>query len=186
MDVGLLLLRVVVGLLLVGHGTRKLFGWFGGGGLTGTAWHFRSVGYWPPRLMVGLAGGAELAGGAALTAGFLTPLAAAAVIGTMLNAAVAVHLRNGLWTIDNGYEYPLVLAGAAAALGFTGAGAASVDAHLGLADGGIEAGLFAVALGTIVGGAVLVSRAAARTEAGPQRGAAPRTRRVLTRVGGSV
>jgi putative oxidoreductase len=181
-----LLLRVVVGLLLVGHGTRKLFGWFGGGGLTGTAWHFRSVGYWPPRLMAGFAGSAELVGGGALAAGFLTPLAAAAVIGIMLNAAVAVHWRNGLWTIDNGYEYPLVLAAVAAALGFTGAGAASLDAHLGLADGGVEAGLSAVALGMIVGTAVLASRAAARSEAGPQRRTAPGPRMVVTEVGGSM
>jgi putative oxidoreductase len=154
--------------------------------MTGTAWHFRSVGYWPPRLMAGFAGSAELAGGAALAAGFLTPLAAAAVIGTMLNAAVAVHLRNGLWTIDNGFEHPLVLGAAAAALGFTGAGAASLDAHLGLAGGGTEAGLFAVALGMLVGTAVLVSRAAARSEAGPQRRTTPTQRRVLTGVGGSV
>lgn len=186
MDAGLLLLRAVVGLLLVGHGVRKLFGWFGGGGLTGTAWHFRSVGYWPPRLMAGFAGGAELAGGAALAAGFMTPLAAAAIVGTMLNAAVAVHWRNGLWTIDNGYEYPLVLAAAAAALGFTGAGAVSLDAQLGLAAGGTETGLSAVALGMVTGTAVLVSRAAARSESGPQRRAVPGARRVLTGVGGRV
>jgi hypothetical protein len=64
-DVGLLILRIVVGSLLVGHGCRKLLGWFGGGGLVGTAWYFRSVGYRPPRAMAALAGGAELVGGAA-------------------------------------------------------------------------------------------------------------------------
>jgi putative oxidoreductase len=167
MDTGLLLLRIVVGLLLVGHGTRKLFGWFGGGGLAGTAWYFRSVGYWPPRLMAGFAGGAELAGGAALAAGFMTPLAAGAVVGTMFNAAVAVHGRNGLWAIDNGYEYPLVIATAAATLGFTGAGAASLDARLGFGGASLEAGLFTVALGLAAGSAVLLSRTAARSEAGP-------------------
>ena len=167
MDTGLLVLRIVIGLLLVGHGTQKLFGWFGGGGLTGTAWYFRSVGYWPPRLMAGFAGGVELAGGAALAAGFMTPLAAAAVIGTMLNAVVAVHGRNGLWVMDNGYEYPLVIAAAAATLGFTGAGAASLDASFGLGGASVESGVFAVALGLMAGSAVLVSRAAARADAGP-------------------
>jgi putative oxidoreductase len=163
MDTGLLVLRIVIGLLLIGHGAQKLFGWFGGGGLTGTAWYFRSVGYRPPLLMAGFAGGTELAGGAALAAGFMTPLAAAAVIGTMLNAVVAVHGRNGLWVMDNGCEYPLVIAAAAATLGFAGAGAASVDAVLGLGGAGVESGVFAVVAGLVTGGAVLVvSRPAAR------------------------
>ncbi len=173
MDTGLLVLRMVVGLLLVGHGAQKLFGWFGGGGLTGTAWYFRSVGYRPARLMAGFAGGAELFGGAALAAGFMTPLAASAVIGTMLNAGVAIHRRNGLWAVDNGYEYPLIIAAAAITLSFTGAGAASLDARLGLGGASIESGLFAVALGLVVGSAVLVSRAAARPAAGPASKSTP-------------
>ncbi len=167
MDTGLLVLRVVVGLLFVGHGAQKLFGWFGGGGLASTAWFFRSVGYWPPRLMAGFAGGAELVAGAALTVGLGTPVAAAAVIGTMLNATVAVHKRHGLWAIDGGYEYPMVMATVAATLGFTGAGAASLDASLGLGEGSVESGLFAVALGLMVGFGVLLSRVAARSQIGP-------------------
>ncbi|MGH9286335.1 MAG: DoxX family protein [Acidimicrobiales bacterium] len=167
MDTGLLVLRVVVGLLLVGHGAQKLFGWFGGGGLGSTAWFFRSLGYWPPRLMAGFAGGAEFVGGAALAVGLGTWLAAAAVIGTMLNAAVAVHGRHGLWATDNGYEYPLVVATVATTLGFTGAGAASLDATLGFGGGSVESGLSAVALGLVAGSAVLLSRVAARSEAGP-------------------
>jgi putative oxidoreductase len=167
MDTGLLVLRIVVGLLLIGHGAQKLFGWFGGGGLAGTAGFFRSVGYWPPRLMAGVAGGAEMLGGAGLALGLVTPLAAAVVIGTMLNVAVAVHRRNGVWNADNGYEYPLVLATAAAALAFTGAGSASLDAWLGLSDGGVETGLFAIGLGVLTGSAILVSRIAAESEAGP-------------------
>jgi len=173
MDTGLLVLRVVVGLVLVGHGAQKLFGSFGGAGLSGTAGFFRSVGYWPPRLMAGFAGGAELIGGLSLTVGFMTPLAAAAIIGTMLNAGVAVHRRNGLWAVDNGYEYPLVLGAVAAGLGFTGAGAASLDAWLGIGAGGAEAGIFSVGLGLLVGAAVLVSRIAALSEAGPAVNASP-------------
>ncbi len=158
MDGGELILRAVVGSLLVGHGCRKLLGWFGGGGRAGTAWYFRSVGYRRPKVVAALAGGAELVGGAALAAGLLTPLAAAVVIGAMLNAAVAVHGRHGLWAIDNGYEYPLVISAAAASLAFTGPGAISLDARLGLITSGVESGLAALALGLAAGSAVLVTR----------------------------
>jgi putative oxidoreductase len=166
MDTGLLILRIVVGLLLVGHGTRRLFGWFGGRGLVGTARYFESVGYWPPKFMTSFAISAEIVGGAALAAGFMTRLAAAVVIGAMLNA-VAIHWRNGMWAADNGFEYPLVTAAAAATLAFTGAGTASLDARVGLGGASIEAGLFAVALGLLAGTAFLISRAAARSEGGP-------------------
>ncbi|HKY75214.1 MAG TPA: DoxX family protein [Acidimicrobiia bacterium] len=167
MDTGLFILRIVVGLLLVGHGAQKLFGWFGGAGLTRTASYFGSIGYWPPKLMAGFAGGAELVGGAALAAGFMTPLAAAVVIGVMVNVAVAVHSRSGLWAANNGYEYPLVIATVATALAFTGAGSTSVDAWLGLSSGGIELGLFAILLGLATGTAVLINRVAALSEGGP-------------------
>lgn len=177
MDTGLLVLRLVVGLLLAGHGAQKLFGWFGGGGVAGTAWFFRSLGYWPPTVMAVLAGTAELFGGAGLALGMLTPVASAAVIGIMFNAAVAFHSRNGVWAVDNGCEYPLVLAAAAAALGFTGPGAFSLDAWLGLRVGGSEAGLFTIALGLLAGSAALLSRAAARSQIGPAF-RAPRVRKV--------
>ena len=183
MDTGLLVIRIVVGLLLVGHGAQKLFGWFGGGGLNGTAWYFRSVGYRPPRLMAGFAGGAELVGGAALAAGFMTPLAASAVIGTMLNAAVAVHRRNGLWAVDNGCEYPLVVATAAVTLSFTGAGAASLDARLGIGGPSIESGLFALVLGLMAGSAVLLSRATARSTAWPASKSRPSTQVAMPQGG---
>jgi len=166
MDTGLLILRIVVGLLLIGHGTRRLFGWFGGRGLAGTARYFRSVGYWPPKFITSFAISAEIVGGAALAAGFMTPLAAAVVIGAMLNA-VAIHWRNGLWAADNGFEYPLVTAAAAVTLAFTGAGAVSLDARVGLGGASLEAGLVAIAMGLLAGSALLVSRTAARSEAGP-------------------
>jgi putative oxidoreductase len=182
MDTGLLVLRLVVGLLLVGHGTQKLFGWFGGGGLTGTAWFFRSRGYRPPRLMAGLAGTAEVVGGSALALGLMTPLAAAVVIGTMLNAAV-IHWRNGLWVVDNGYEYPLVIATVAVTLSFTGAGGISLDARLGLGGAGMGAGLFAVALGLAAGSALLLRRAVARPASRDQH-KAPTHRSALIRISG--
>ncbi|HET9771087.1 MAG TPA: DoxX family protein [Acidimicrobiia bacterium] len=167
MDTGLLVLRIVIGLLLVGHGAQKLFGWFGGDGLTGTAGFFRSVGYWPPRLIAGFIGGAELVGGAGLALGLATPLAGAIVIAAMLNVAVAIHRRNELSGDDGGYEYPLVFAAAAALVGFTGSGAVSLDAWTGFGGGGLATGLFALGLGVLTGSAILVSRSAAESEAGP-------------------
>ena len=167
MDTGLLVLRVAVGLLLVGHGVQKLFGWCGGGGLTAAAWFFRSVGYRPPRLMAGLSGGAELVAGVALAAGLGTPLAAAVVIATMLNAAVAAHTRNRLFAIDGGYGYPVGIVMLAATLGFTGAGAMSLDAILDQGDGSLEGGLFTLALGLLAGIFVLLGRDPPRSGARP-------------------
>ena len=163
MDFGLLVIRVVIGLLLIGHGTQKLFGWFRGGGLNGTSSYFRSLGYWPPRLMAGMAGGTEVFAGLSLTLGLATPLGAAALLGLMLNVAVAAHRGNGLWSAENGYEYPLVLATVATAIAFTGPGAASLDARLGIGDPTLESALFAVGLGLVTGAALLVSRVAARS-----------------------
>ena len=90
MDGGLLILRVVVGAALVGHGTQKLFGWFGGHGRQGTGVFFELLGYRPGQLFAIIAGLSEAGGGAMLAIGFLTPLAGAAVVGVMLNAAFAL------------------------------------------------------------------------------------------------
>ncbi len=111
--------------------------------------------------MVKLAGGAELVEGAALVVGLGIPVAAGAVIATMLNATVAVHRRNDRLAIDGGYEYPLGMAAAAVILGFTGAGAASLDATLGLTHPSLRSGCLVVALGLAAGFGVLFSRAAA-------------------------
>lgn len=116
MDVGLLLLRLVVGGLFIGHGSQKLFGSFGGHGLEGTGSFMGKLGYRPGRPMAALAGFAELASGALLLLGFFTPFAAAGIIGVMFNAIISVHWRNGVWNQDGGIEYPLVLCTVAAAV----------------------------------------------------------------------
>lgn len=131
MTVGLFLIRVALGLLLVGHGAQKLFGWFGGFGLAGTGSFFDAVGYRPGRRMAALAGLAELTGGLLLALGLLTPLAAAIIIGTM-TAAAAVHVANGLWVSNGGYETPMFYALTALGLAFTGPGSVSLDRLLGL------------------------------------------------------
>src|SRR5207245_11525623 len=109
MNTGLLILRLAVGLLLVGHGTQKLFGWFGGHGLAGTGGWLHSAGFRPGKRMAAVAGASEAGGGLVLALGLFTPLAAATIIGTLLVAA-SVHLEQGLWATNGGYELPGLLA----------------------------------------------------------------------------
>ncbi|MFK0290778.1 DoxX family protein [Streptomyces sp. NPDC090442] len=127
-DVGLLVLRLVLGLTMAAHGTQKLFGWFGGGGLDGTAKFFTASGYPSGRVMAVCAGLTETLGGLGLVLGLLTPLAAAAVVGTMINA-LAVKWGGGFFAPE-GVEYELLLVTGAAALALTGPGRYAVDRFL--------------------------------------------------------
>ncbi|MGG4219426.1 DoxX family protein [Paenibacillus jamilae] len=127
---GLLLIRLVVGLLFVGHGAQKLFGWFGGYGPKGTGGWMESIGIKPGVLMAVVAGLMELLGGALFAVGLLTPLAALLITMTMLGAIVKVHGQNGIWATANGYEYPLVLIAVVVGIALTGAGSYSIDAML--------------------------------------------------------
>jgi putative oxidoreductase len=147
MDVGLLILRVVVGGLFIGHGTQKLFGWFGGGGLDGTGGWYESLGHRPGRRMAAVAGTAEAGGGLLLVLGLLTPLGSAAILGVMIAATLAVHIDKGLWNANGGFEFPLVMATAALALAMVGPGSISLDEALDLANGGVAEGLGALVLG---------------------------------------
>jgi putative oxidoreductase len=136
MKIARLLLRFVVGGFFFGHGTQKLFGWFGGGGLEATGQMFEQLGMRPgPRNAVA-AGVAEAGGGAALVVGLATPLAGSALTATMLTAINRVHLKNGPWATKGGYEYNVVLIAAVLALVETGPGDPSVDAALGIEKSG--------------------------------------------------
>ncbi|MGO4349734.1 DoxX family protein [Paenibacillus sp. MCAF9] len=128
---GLLVVRVVVGLLFVGHGAQKLFGWFGGYGPKGTGGWMESIGIKPGVAMAVAAGLMELIGGLLFVAGLLTPLAAVLIVLTMLGAIVKVHAPNGIWATANGYEYNLVLVAIAIGIALTGAGEYSIDALIG-------------------------------------------------------
>jgi len=130
---GLLLLRVVVGGTMFGHGAQKLFGWWGGHGPRGTAGFFERLGYRPPLAMALLAGAGE-ASGLLLAFGFATPLACLAIAVVMLNAILAVHLSNGFWNGNGGYEFPLTLAAVVVSVAATGPGRFSIDRAIGWDD----------------------------------------------------
>jgi putative oxidoreductase len=131
MKLGRLLLRASVGGFFVGHGTQKLFGWFGGHGLKATSQAFEGMGMRPGHVHATAAGVAEAGGGAALLLGYQTPLASSALIATMLTAINRVHLKNGPWATNGGYEYNVVLIAAAAILAEVGPGELSIDAITG-------------------------------------------------------
>lgn len=167
-SIALVLLRVVVGLLFVGHGTQKLFGWFGGHGPEGTGGFLASLGYHPGKRHAVLAGLTEAGGGLLLALGFLTPLAVAAMVGVMVNAIGSAHWKQGLWVTDGGFEYPLVLAVIAAGVGLAGPGAYSVDHLFQRATAawhpwGLGWGLVATAVGLGSGLVLLATRRPAST-----------------------
>jgi putative oxidoreductase len=130
MSLGIFMIRLVIGLIFMGHGFQKLFGWFGGYGIEGTGGFFESIGLKPGKTMAVLAGVAEVLGGLLFTLGLFTPFASLLIIGTMAVAIWKVHLKNGLWVTQNGYEYNLVLIAIAIGIAFTGAGDFSLDAVL--------------------------------------------------------
>ncbi len=128
--VAALILRVPVGLILMAHGAQKLFGWFDGNGLAGTAQWLSSMGMEPGLLMAILAGGAEFFGGLALVFGLLTRPAALVAAFTMLVAIFSVHISNGLFSANGGYEYALTLMVALLSLVIQGGGSFSIDKAL--------------------------------------------------------
>lgn len=119
--------RVAVGVIFAAHGAQKLFGWFGGYGLKGTGGWMTSIGLEPGMLMAALAGGAEFFGGLALVLGLLVRPAAAVLAVTMVVAIVTVHLSNGLFMANNGYEFGLALLAVSITLVIRGAGSVSAD-----------------------------------------------------------
>ncbi|MCW2993120.1 MAG: DoxX family protein [Conexibacter sp.] len=156
MNIGTVALRGVVGPFFVGHGTQKLFGWFGGHGIEGTGGFFEQLGLRPGKRNAIAAGIAEAGGGALLTLGAFTPLAATAVASTMVTAIRTVHFENGPWVTENGYEYNAVLIAALATLVEHGPGSPSVDAKLFPSWHG--RGWAAASLGAAIAGSYLVTK----------------------------
>jgi len=153
---GKLVLRATLGGYFVGHGTQKLFGWFGGGGLDATGEHFELIGLRPGRESALLAGASEAGGGLLLTLGFLTPAAVSMLTGVMTNAIRHVHLQRGLWVTEGGIEYPSVILAVLAALADEGPGELSLDDALGIRLRGPI--VTAAAMGIGAAGAVYVAK----------------------------
>ena len=128
----LLIIRVVVGLTLLAHGSQKLFGWFGGSGYAKLQQGFKAQGYRPVRLWTGLVILGEIGGGLSLAFGFLTPLGAAGIFGAMFMAILTVHWKNGFFNGKRGIEFPLALLAIATAIGVAGPGAISLDTLFGI------------------------------------------------------
>jgi len=173
MELGLLILRVVVGGLFAGHGAQKLFGWFGGDGPDGTGTFFESVGLHPGRRMALGAGAAELIGGVLLALGLLTPLAAALLTAVMLAAIWTVHRANGVWNANGGWEYNAVLIAVAFAVTAIGAGDWSLDAVLDIDAAGVDWAVGAFVVGLLGAAAgVALGRRGSQRHTGTQTAAA--------------
>ena len=158
MDIGLLVLRLAVGLTMAAHGSQKLFGWFGGYGIAGTGGWLEGLGFRPGRVHATLAGTFEFVGGLLIALGLLTPLGSAMVITVMVTAIGSVHLPKGFWVTDGGFEYNLMILASSAALAFTGPGAYSLDAVEGMEVAGWIPGLVVVAVGLVLGVGALATR----------------------------
>ncbi|WP_037709024.1 DoxX family protein [Streptomyces griseus] len=171
MDAGLLILRLVVGLLIAGHGVQKVSFRLGGKGLAGGTEEFRGDGFRGGRLTALAAGAGQIGAGLFLAAGLLTPLAATAAMGVM-TVAGTVKWPKGLWVQNDGYEYPLVLVVVSAALALTGPGRWSADHALAVAPWPVWTAVAAIVVGPASGllARVVLHRAA------PSGGGTPRSR----------
>ncbi|MBV9497714.1 MAG: DoxX family protein [Acidobacteria bacterium] len=153
MNQGILIARLVIGLLMAAHGAQKAFGWFGGYGLAGTAGFFEKIGFRPGRFFAAAAAFGEIASGLLVAFGFLGPIGPALMIAVMIVAAMSVHWANGLFAQNNGIEVPLLYATGAAALALTGYGTLSLDALLGLTQFWTPVLAWGAILAGVVGGA---------------------------------
>ena len=131
LDFGLLVMRVILGLIFAAHGSQKLFGWFGGYGIAGTGGFMETLGFRPGTTFATAAGASEFLGGLLLALGFLGPIGPALMISVMIVAMITVHRKNKFFVATNGIEHPLVFTTAAVGLALTGPGRYSLDAALG-------------------------------------------------------
>jgi putative oxidoreductase len=168
MDIALLVLRVVVGLLLIGHGTQKLFGWFGGYGLAGFGGSLGKMGFRPAGLWALSGGLAETGGGLLLALGLLNPLGSLGIVASMLVATFSVHWGKGLFATTGGPELPIINIAVAAAVAIAGPGRYALDSWLGISLPEPVTGLvFAVLTLLGVGVALLTRRSEPAKVSGP-------------------
>jgi putative oxidoreductase len=172
LDHAIALLRVVVGLLFMGHGAQKLFGWFGGHGLSGTADWFDSLAMPMPFALTVFVGLCEFVGGLCFALGLLTPLAALAISAVMLGA-IAQNWPNGLWVGQRGFEYDLVLLAVVAAVGLAGPGVYALDLIYGISLPASATAIYAVGLVLELIGLALIQAIRGRRMVQHQRASAP-------------
>ena len=134
LSTGLLLVRIVIGLVMAAHGAQKLFGWFGGYGLNKTGEFFVHLGFQQGRAFAAAASLTEIGSGLLVALGFLGPIGPALMISVMIVAMITVHWQHGLFATNNGVEVPLLYATTALGLALVGYGHYSVDTLLGIAD----------------------------------------------------
>ena len=152
LSLGLLLARVVIGLVMAAHGAQKLFGWFGGHGLAKTGEFFGYLGFQPGKAFAAAAGLAELTGGLLVAAGLLGPVGPALIVSVMVVALITVHWPHGLFASANGIEVPLLYITTALGLVLAGYGAYSLDAWLGLTAGWSTPATWLIVAGGALGG----------------------------------
>ena len=165
MKLGRLLARLFIGGMFIGHGTQKLFGWFGGPGIEGTTGMMGSLGLAPARSNAYAASLSETVGGAAIALGAFTPVAAASLIGTMTTAIRTVHQKNGFWAAGGGYEYNLTIIAALLLIVDGGPGPISVDSVFGIEETGAGVALAALAAGVVGSTVTLAAAKAAHAKA---------------------
>jgi putative oxidoreductase len=156
MDLGFLIARIVLGGLMAGHGAQKLFGWFGGYGLAGTAGFFEGLGFKPGRLFATAAAVGEVVSGLLIAFGLFGPIGPAILVSIMIVAAVSVHWH-GVFATSNGIEVPLLYATGAIALALTGPGRFSLDALFGLGSFWTPAVVASVLAAGVAGGILNLS-----------------------------
>jgi putative oxidoreductase len=133
LNLGLLVLRLFVGLTIAAHGLQKLVPWSGGPGFRKMVGGLQQQGFKPAWFWTALAIVGELGGGLSVACGFLTPLGAAGIFGAMVIAVFKTHWKNGFWLMKHGYEYALLLLGISVSIGLTGPGSYSLDSLFGIA-----------------------------------------------------
>jgi putative oxidoreductase len=132
MKLGRLFLRAIIGGIFISHGAQKLFGWFGGHGIEATSQGFERMGMRPGRVHATAASATEIASGTLSLLGLAPPVAASGITAVMLTAIHRVHKKNGFFNANGGYEFNLILLGAALALAEAGPGEPSLDSALGI------------------------------------------------------
>jgi putative oxidoreductase len=131
-DLARLVLRLTVGTLLAGHGSQKLFGWFGGPGLKGTHGFMEALGMRPGQVWGTMAAVSEFCGGLFTALGFLNPLGPVMAAGTMAVAIRRAHWGKPIWNMQGGAEFPLTNMAVATSLAMSGPGRYSLDRLFGI------------------------------------------------------